>query len=266
MERQLERPLVTVIVPAHNASHYICRALDSVYEQEGEFTVELFVINDASTDDTAKVIEAYKQEKSGIETVEKDRVFCDMRYWTNEKNLGVAETRNRGIRAAKGRYIAFLDADDWWQANKLRRQLELMQTHDAVLCATGRELMRPDGSTTGKVSGIPAEITYDMLLRTNSIPCSAVLLKTEVAQEFLMCHDEWHEDYILWLKILKKYGNAYGLNEPMLKSRLSEGGKSRNKIKSAKMQFGVYRLMGYGVIRSSYYFVQYAINGVKKYR
>ena len=104
-----------------------------------------------------------------------------------------------------------------------------------------------------------------MLLRTNSIPCSSVLMKTSVAREFYMCHDELHEDYILWLSVLKKYGKAYGLNEPLLKCRLSEGGKSRNKLKSARMQYGVYRYLGFGVIKSLFYFVQYAINGVKKY-
>lgn len=80
-----------------------------------------------------------------------------------------------------------------------------------------------------------------------------------------MCHDELHEDYILWLNVLQKYGKAYGVNEPLLKSRMSKGGKSRNKLKSAKMQFGVYRYMGFGVLKSCYYFLMYAFHGVLKY-
>ena len=65
--------------------------------------------------------------------------------------------------------------------------------------------------------------------------------------------------------VLKKYGKACGINEPMLKSRMSEGGKSRNKLKSARMQFGVYRYLGFGFLRSCYYFLQYAVNGIRKY-
>ena len=80
-----------------------------------------------------------------------------------------------------------------------------------------------------------------------------------------MCHDELHEDYILWLQVLKKYGAAVGIDEPLLKSRMSENGKSRNKLKSARMQFGVYRYLGFGWIKSLYYFCNYAVQGVKKY-
>ena len=113
--------------------------------------------------------------------------------------------------------------------------------------------------------GAPEIITYAMLLGTNSIACSSVVMKTEVAREFYMSHDELHEDYILWLKVLKKYGNACGINEPMLKSRMSQGGKSRNKLKSARMHFGVYRLMGIGRLASCYYFLMYMFHGVRKY-
>ena len=121
------------------------------------------------------------------------------------------------------------------------------------------------GVSTGRYIGIQEKISYAQLLKTNTIPCSSVILKTDVAREFPMCHDELHEDYILWLQVLKKYGTAIGINKPLLKSRMSEKGKSRNKLKSAKMQFGVYRYLGFGWLRSLYYFCNYAIAGVKKY-
>ena len=252
--------LVSVIIPTYNAEKYVEKAIESVCIQQGEFRIEIIVIDDASKDTTVNRIEEYKKQ-IGQNLIENREIVL----LQNEKNLGVAETRNKGIREAKGKYLAFLDADDWWQEDKLLRQIELMEKEKAVLCATGRELMYPDGSSMGKVIDIPKEITYKMLLRTNSIPCSSVVMKTEVAQEFYMCHDELHEDYILWLKVLKKYGKAYGINQPMLKSRMSEGGKSRNKIRSAKMQFGVYRYMQMGIFKSCYYFIQYAIHGIKKY-
>lgn len=80
-----------------------------------------------------------------------------------------------------------------------------------------------------------------------------------------MSHAELHEDYILWLQVLKAYGAAVGIDEPYLHCRLSEGGKSRNKLRSAQMQYGVYRLMGFGIIKSMYYLCSYAWHGVKKY-
>ena len=81
-----------------------------------------------------------------------------------------------------------------------------------------------------------------------------------------MEHEDSHEDYITWLKILKKYGRACGVNEPLLKYRLSTTGKSGSKWKSAGMTWKVYRYMGFGLIKSFFCFCSYAIHGVWKYR
>lgn len=266
MEKEQKlQAVISVVMPVHNAEKYIIQAIESVYRQQGDFPIELYVVDDASTDGTRQRIEDWRRNCKSREKEFPGCCPCELIYLKNECNLGVAETRNRAIRMARGEYLAFLDADDWWREDKLARQMELIRQKRAVLCATGRELMRADGSGLGKTIGIPSEITYQMLLRTNSIPCSSVVMRTEAAREFYMTHSELHEDYILWLRVLEKYGKAYGLNEPMLKSRMSEAGKSRNKLRSAKMQFGVYRHLGFGLAKSFYYFVQYAVNGVKKY-
>ena len=126
--------------------------------------------------------------------------------------------------------------------------------------------MRPDGTSTGKYIPVKEKLTYRELLKHNSINCSSVLIKREVIKEFPMEHDDSHEDYITWLKILKKYHYGAGINEPLLKYRLSEGGKSRNKWKSAAMTYKVYRYMGLGRGKSAVLFVSYAVHGLWKYR
>lgn len=263
-ERKKEKTIISVIMPAYNEEEHIEQALSSVYMQQGDFKIEILVVDDGSTDRTKMVVENFKEKLSQNQYIRSDKEV-DLILMENEGNSGVADTRNTAIRVARGKYIAFLDADDWWEEDKLNLQFSFMEKSDAVVCATGRELMNHDGTSMGKIIGIPEKITYKMLLRTNYIPCSSVLMKTEVAREFYMCHDELHEDYIFWLRILKKYGQVYGINKPMLKSRMSKGGKSRNKLKSAKMQIGCYRLMGYGITKSMFYFFSYMIWGVKKY-
>ncbi len=250
-EKAMSRPLVSVVMPVHNGEKYIRDAVESVFVQE--LPLELLVIDDGSSDNTEKVLAAYKGRE-------------DFRYLRNEKNIGAAASRNKGVLHARGTYVAFLDADDWWEKGKLKKQLKLLEKTGYVLCSTGRELMRPDGTSTGKYIPVKEKLTYRELLKHNSINCSSVLIKREVIKEFPMEHDDSHEDYITWLKILKKYHYGAGINEPLLKYRLSEGGKSRNKWKSAAMTYKVYRYMGLGRGKSAVLFVSYAVHGLWKYR
>lgn len=256
----MKKPLVTVIIPAYNAKDYIVQAMDSVVHQTLTEVVQLIVVDDCSEDGTGETIKNYMEAFS-----EKRMDNRQILFRQNVFNSGVAQSRNLGIREAQGDYVAFLDADDWWDPEKLEKQMNCIKKTGVILCATGRELMGADGMPLGKTIGIGERVSYHQLLRTNSIPCSSVVLKTEVAREFYMCHDELHEDYIMWLKVLKKYGNAAGINEPLLKSRMSQGGKSRNKVKSAKMQYGVYRYMGIGRVQSILLMCSYMVHGVMKY-
>lgn len=246
----MEKPLVSVIMPVYNGAAYIRQAVDSVLAQD--VPLEILVIDDGSTDDTALVLEAY----SNLE---------NFYYICNDSNMGAAASRNRGIQQAAAPYVAYLDADDWWETGKLSRQLERLKETGYVMCSTGRELMNPDGASTGKKISVKEEVTYRELLKHNSINCSSVVIRRDVALEFPMCYDRSHEDYITWLKVLEKYGRCAGIPHPYLKCRLSPGGKSRNKLKSARMTYEVYRYVGYGRVKSSIFFLSYAVHGVLKY-
>lgn len=242
--------LVSVVMPAYNCGKYIKEAIESVLIQE--VPLELIVIDDCSSDGTEDIVQEFSSEQRVI-------------YIKNQQNQGVAASRNIGIKQACGKYIAFLDADDYWLPNKLLLQVQLMEQKQAVLSSTGRELMDEDGKSSGKIIGIPAEITYKDLLKGNVLNTSGVMVLASVAREFPMGQDYLHEDYIMWLSILKKHNIAYGINEPLLKYRVMKGTKSANKFRSAKMTFGVYRHIGLNFFQSCYYFACYAIKGVLKY-
>lgn len=247
----MNQPVVSVIMPVYNGAAYIKDAVESVFRQG--VPLELIVIDDGSSDGTEEVLKEWKSRE-------------DFRYLKNHKNIGAAGSRNRGVLEAGGTYVAFLDADDWWEDGKLKHQLEVLKRTGAVLCSTGRELMNPDGSSAGKYIPVKETISYRELLKHNSINCSSVLIRREAALEFPMEHDDSHEDYLTWLKVLRKFGSAAGINHPYLKYRLSEGGKSRNKWKSAAMTYKVYRYMGYSTGKSLLFFVSYALHGIWKYR
>ncbi len=242
--------MISVIIPAYNCASTIRKAIDSVLQQNVLF--EVLVIDDGSTDGLDDVMQDYVQD---------DRII----YLKNERNMGPSATRNRGVQQAKGEYIAFLDADDYWVQEKLSRQLELIQARDIVLCSTGRELITHEGNLTGRVIPVKEYITYKDLLHQNWINNSSVLVKRDVLLEFPMENDDVHEDYLLWLKVLKKYGTVCAINEPLLKYRLSKNSKSGSKLKSAVMTYKTYRRLGMSHLQAMRSFVSYAFAGVKKY-
>lgn len=246
----MSNPLVSVVMPAYRCADVITLAIDSALAQD--VPMEILVINDCSPDDLDTVMERYREVPEVV-------------YIKNEQNLGAAQSRNRAVRLARGSYVAFLDADDRWVAGKLKKQLAALETSGAVLCATARELLTPEGESIGRVIPVAPELTYRELLKHNSISCSSVLMKTEVAREFPMHHEDSHEDYIMWLEVLNKYKKAVGINEPLLLYRTSNTGKSGSKLHSAKMTMKVYRYMGFGPIKSLACFCSYALHGVYKH-
>lgn len=246
----MNRPLVSVIIPAYQCGGTVRQAIESALRQK--IDQEILVINDCSGDDLDSIMEEYKE-------------IPEVRYLKNAENLGAAGSRNRGVELARGKYIAFLDADDWWEDGKLSRQVALLEEKQGVLCCTARELINESGERTGRIIPVKEEITYRQLLHHNSINCSSVLIRGDVMREFRMEHEDSHEDYILWLNILRKYHKAYGINEPLLKYRLTNSGKSGSKLKSARMTFRAYRYAGLGPLASVWYFCCYAVNGVWKY-
>lgn len=246
----MEKPLVSVVIPAYRCAQTLRCAVDSALAQD--VACEVLVVDDCSGDDLESVLASFQADSR-------------VRLLKNESNLGAAQSRNRGVAAAKGRYIAFLDADDCWRPGKLAKQLRLLEQTGTVLCATAREMMTPEGTLTGHVIPVPERITYGDLLKQNCINCSSVLIRREAALEFPMKHDDSHEDYIMWLEVLRKYGAACAVNEPLLCYRMSSTGKSGSKWKSAKMTWKVYRYMGFGPVKSALCFCSYALNGVKKH-
>lgn len=243
---------VSVIIPSYNCGKYLTCAIQSVLRQDVD--LEIILIDDASTDETEEIVKELKNSAS-----------YPIHYIRNPQNIGVSASRNKGVEVAKGEYIAYLDADDWWAEEKLKRQLICLKQTGGMLCYTGRELFYENGSPKGKWIAVPEKVTWKSLLRSNVIPCSSVLVKVEVAEEFPMEHDEVHEDYLTWLRIVHKYGHADGINAPLLKSRLTAEGKSRDKKKTLQMTYGVYRCLGLQKAVSLGYTASHLYFSIKRY-
>ena len=110
----MRMPEVSVVMPVYNGEKYIRQAIESVFIQD--VSLELLVIDDGSWDGTAGILKEYEGREN-------------FRYFRNSSNLGAAGSRNRGVREARGRYIAFLDADDWWAPTFLEEMMGLVKEY-----------------------------------------------------------------------------------------------------------------------------------------
>lgn len=247
----MEKALCSVVIPAYKCASFIGETLDSVMAQTYQ-ELEIIVVNDCSPDNTEEVILEYCKRDARI------------RYLKNEVNQGVAKTRNLGVRSARGEWIALVDSDDCWEPGKLEAQMELVKEKKGLLCYTGCQFMNNQGQLIGRVFKVPETVDYEKLLYQNVIVCSSVLISRDLMLEHPMYGDHMHEDYITWLTILKKH-QAYGIQAPLVRYRIADNSKTRNKFKSVHMTFQVYRHMHLNIFQAYFYLAANMFNGLKKY-
>lgn len=244
-------PLVSVIMPSYNAEKYIDEAIRSVIAQTYT-NWELFVIDDGSTDGTARIAQSYAEKDSRV-------IFRQ-----NSHNMGTANTRNIGIRLANGEWIATLDSDDIWHPEKLEIQLKKAQETGALFLYTSYSLFC-DGFRQEYT--VPEKVDYSSLLTENVIGCSTVMMHKSILEDHLFPSEVYHEDYALWLDLLRAGYNAVGCTEVLTEWRIVKNSRSFNKRKSAKNRWIIYRKMEkLPLYKSMKVFAAYAYHGFKKHK
>ena len=244
--------LVSIIMAAYNAEKTIEQAINSVLSQTYT-NFELLVVNDCSKDRTVELV------KSIAATDQRVRLI------SNVKNSGVSYTRKHGLEEANGSWIAILDSDDAWAPDKLEKQIELQKKMNADLLFTGSAFMDSDGQPIDWYLQAPTEVTYRQLLKQNVLSNSSALVRKELYAKYYAVGDGMHEDFAIWLSILKEGRKAYGVDEPLLIYRIAKSSKSGNKVKAAKMNWNTYRYVGLNVVEAAYYEAWYMFRNVMKY-
>lgn len=244
--------LVSIITPAYNTERYLKDTIESVIKQDYD-NWELIIIDDCSKDNSKSIAERYMQVDKRIRLI------------SLEKNSGVAFARNTGIKAARGRYIAFLDSDDLWYPDKLSSQIKYMQDNNYYFTFTGYEWIDKDGTKLNKVIKVPTEVDYRRLLKGNPIGCLTVIIDRNKINKLEMLPIR-HEDYAAWLCIVGEGINAYGINRNLAQYRKTNSSLSSNKFKVIRWTWDIYRKnQNLSFLRSVRCLAMYAFNTSLKY-
>ena len=252
--------LISIILPVYNSEQSIAACVSSVLAQT--YTdFELIIVNDASDDSTHEICHSLTEKDSRITVID------------NLINCGVLVSRLKGAEAAKSEWIAFIDADDLWQPEKLEKQIRLRDETGCDLVYTGSAFANEKGRMYDWVMHVPSSVEYKRLLKQNVISNSSVLMRR---QDFIdhaptrgsngsTPKGDIHEDYACWLSMLRAGKVARGIDEPLITYRLSRNSRAGNKFKAAVMNMNTYKYIGLGFFERIGYEACYAVNGLIKY-
>lgn len=229
-------PLVTVIMPVFNGARTLRQSVHSVLDQTCR-DLELVVVDDASTDGTAGLVEELAEQDGRVRLVRRGR------------SGGPAAARNTGIAVGTGRYLAFCDADDLWLPEKLQRQLDLAEATGAALLYCGYHRVdaafagsAADFRPEGRVVNVPPRLTHAALLHRNVIGNLTAVVDTQRTGPVSMPDIQGAEDWALWLRILRACGAAAGIDEPLALYRAAQpGSHSADRTRAVRAVWTVLR-------------------------
>lgn len=191
--------LVSIIMPSYNTAMFIADTIKSVLKQTYE-NWELIIVDDCSTDNTDEIVNEFQDKR--------------IKYFKNNTNCGAAVSRNRAIKEAKGKWIAFLDSDDLWMPDKLEKQTKFMKMNDYHFSYTNYEEIDEKSVSTGRIITGPKRITRHGMFRYCWPGCLTVMYDADYVGIVQIEDIKKNNDYAMWLKVCKKT-NCYLLNETL---------------------------------------------------
>ena len=202
------KDLVSIIMPSYNTAPYIRNTIQSVLEQTYQ-NWELIIVDDCSEDNTDDVVAAIKDDR--------------IKYFHNDRHSGAAVSRNRALREAKGRWMAFLDSDDLWMPEKLEKQISFMESNGYSFSYTKYQELDVDGNSTGVIITGPKKVTGTGMFNYCWPGCLTVMSDRNVIGLIQIEDIKKNNDYAMWLKVCRK-ADCYLLEENLGKYRKGRTG------------------------------------------
>ena len=222
----MDNDKIYIIVPVYKVEPYLERCVESILKQTYT-NWEIIIVDDCSTDNTDEVVASFKDER--------------IKYIKNKKNSGAAVSRNRALREAKGKWIAFLDSDDLWMPDKLEKQISFMEKggYDfsyTCYCQIDEQSIESGVTVTG-----PKKITKTGMYNYCYPGCLTVMYNAEKVGLIQIEDIKKNNDYAMWLKVCKK-ADCYLLDEYLARYRIRSGSISRHSYTALiKWHYRLYR-------------------------
>lgn len=245
--------MVSIITPCYNSEDFISQTIESVISQTYS-DWEMLIVDDCSSDRSPEIVREYMERDQRI------------RYLKTDKRSGSPTMpRNIGIENAKGRYIAFLDSDDLWLPTKLEEQMKVFSVNeDASVVFSYYEKISEEGLRSGRIISSPKRVSYGKLLYGNVIGCLTGVYDTSKVGKVFMKY-LGHEDYVMWLEILKKGYIAINTCNVQALYRVRTSSVSANKLRVLKWQWNIYvNVENLGYMKALSCFIVYAVKAFMK--
>lgn len=230
---------MSIIMPVFNAEKFIEETLKSVISQTYK-EWECICIDDNSSDSSIEIIQSFMKENSKIRLIQLD------------SNYGAAYARNIGIKAAQGKYLAFLDSDDVWKSNKLELQVQFMEKNDVKFSCTSYGKIDEESNMLNKICNAKVVYEYDDILK-NCPGNSTVMYNCFELGKVYGPDISRRNDFAMWLKVIRVSKHMRGIEEVLSYHRVRKNSISYNKRKLLYFQWYVYRrIEKLGILKSLY--------------
>ena len=211
---------VDIILPTYNCAEYIEEAINSVIDQTLE-NWKLIIIDDASKDSTTSLIKNYLNDKRIVFKILK-------------KNKGQGFCRNLSLRYSSSKYVAFIDSDDIWKKDKLKKQIEFMNNFNLDFTYTDFTIFKEINGEKklNKQIVLPEKFTYDLFVNKTSICTSTMIIKRSIIGMTKFLNTKRCEDFFFKCELLKNCKTANNLRENLTFYRISKNSLQSNKFKN----------------------------------
>ena len=224
----MKKNCVSIIIPYHRKKKYFQETIKSINRQTFR-NFEIIVIYD---DNSKKELEFVKILISKIK---------NKKLIINSKKIGSGPSRNKGLNFASGEYIAFCDADDIWNKNKLKFQLKFMKRNKVFFSYSSYNIINKNGKKIS-IFKAPYKIKKEDLLKRCDIALSSVVCTKKILKNLKFLNTKTKEDYYLWLNIIKKTEFFLGINKNLLSWRNLDNSLSSARIQGIFDAFKVYQV------------------------